>query len=815
MSLPIDPLLPEIDRHLAITGCLILEASPGAGKTTRVPLALMDAPWLAGQRILMLEPRRVAAKLAAGYMARQHGTPLGQVVGYQVRFERQVSADTRLELITDGLLSRRLAQDPELSGVGLVILDEFHERRLQSDLALAILKDIRDTLRPDLRILVMSATLDGERVARYLGDAPRLSSPGRLHPLDIQHVDGDFSPRQVAQLIRRALRETDGDVLAFLPGVGDIQRTARELDDCLVFPLYGEMSLADQERVLTPHSERRVILATNIAETSVTVPGVTAVVDSGWARQIRLDPSSGAERLETVRISQASATQRAGRAGRLGPGHVYRLWSLATHQALPEHDLPEITRVDGAPVVLELAEWGIKSGAGLLDSPPDSVWQTAVQQLVQWDALTLDGTITPLGRTLLRFPLHPRLAKLLWLTAEKGMPGLGADLAALLSERDLLTPEGAHSRHGTCDLRLRWKALQEAREHRFSNALRARGVDPQRARQVDQIARQLRHLIPGNRPDTPWDEETWSQLLLSVFPDRLAKRRPQQTGYLLRNGRGMRLNPASATAQAEWLLALQLDVGDTEGVIHWASPATADQIGHVLNDQLSRREVWRWDPQRETAVGVRQLAIGQLPLDEEQLDWSPEALELLLQAARKQPERAFNWTEAVVQWQRRVQLLHRLLPAWGFPACQLDDLLDSLREQAGSWRSFADLRQLDLVQVWGLDHATRQAVDRLAPTHWTLPSGRKVRLDYQLEGPPVLAAKLQDLFGVDATPTIAEGRQALLIHLLSPAGRPVQVTQDLNHFWRNSYQAVRRELRGRYPKHAWPEDPVGYVPPKR
>lgn len=811
MSLPIDPLFPAIGQHLAEHGCLVLEAAPGAGKTTRVPVALLQAPWLAEKKILVLEPRRVAAKLAATYMALQHGTPLGDVIGYQVRFDRKADRHTRITFITDGLLVRRLQQDPELADVGLVILDEFHERRLESDLALLLLKDIRETLRPDLRILVMSATLDGEKVARYLFDAPRIKSPGRLFPLEVIHLDGGYTPKRMADAIGRARRETDGDVLAFLPGIADIRRTQRELTDCAAFPLYGEMPLDEQAHVLSAHGDRRVILATNLAETSVTVPGVTAVVDSGLVRQVRMDPQTGSERLETVSISQASATQRAGRAGRVGPGRVYRLWSNATHHALPEHDTPDVMRADLAGLVLELAQWGVTRGSVLIDPPPASVWRAAVDQLVLLGALDPAGALTPLGKNLLEFPLHPRLAKLLWLSGEWGYPHWGADLAALLSERDILTPEGATARAGACDLAIRWEALREARGQRFASSLTARGVDPARARHTNQVAGHLLQLVRHNRTEgAPDDPDLWQRLLLAVFPDRIAKRRAQQDGYLLRSGRGMRLHAASAPQNRQWLLALQLDIGETEGIIHWATPLDPALIRDALADQIAIRDAWRFDPERETVAGSRQLAIGPLSLEEEPLPPSPEGLALLMQEALQHPERAFSWTEAAEQWQRRLSLLNRLFPEMELPQASLEELMDALCLDSPPWRGFSDLRRLDLLALWQqqLTHATRQTIDRLLPTHWTTPGGRKVRLTYQAEGPPILATRLQDLFGVDATPTLAEGRQTVLVHLLSPAGRPVQITQDLATFWRTSYQAVRRDLRGRYPKHAWPEDPT-------
>ncbi|NLC71317.1 MAG: ATP-dependent helicase HrpB [Desulfuromonadaceae bacterium] len=821
--LPIDSVLPEIKKALNVHGAAVLQAPPGAGKTTRVPLALLDEPWLTERSILMLEPRRLAATNAAAYMAFLLGEEAGGRVGYAIRYQRRVSRETRIEVITEGILTRRMQRDPLLEGVGAVIFDEFHERHLHSDLALALCLDVRSALRPDLRILVMSATLDSEPVARLLGNAPLVTSRGRAFPVTVRYLvrdpDGNVAD-YTAAAVRRALRDRDGDLLVFLPGTGEIRRCHELLvqdgrfPDVEFLPLYGDLPFAEQQRAILPGERRRVVLATNIAETSLTIEGVRMVVDSGLARRPRFDPASGLSRLETVKISRASAEQRAGRAGRVAPGVCYRLWSEASHGTLLPFTPPEIRSADLAPLGLELAAWGITDASALswLD-PPSSGALAGGRQLLTWlGALDDRGRITALGQEMAELPIHPRLGRLLTAAHRWQMAALGCDLAALLGEGDLFkrrSASGCRSRNDLLD------AFEEqVRQRRCSG-------DNSSFAAVERAAlfwrRHLGVKDEGKRPDS----RTVARLLALAYPERIGReRRPGSRSYLLAGGQGAVLAPTSSLHGEPWIVAAEVCEGQRgEGEIRVAAALEGEDIEKLFGAGLPwRREVvWDEREKRVTTQEVRRLGavtVASRPLQAT----AEEVAAALLQGIRGMGMTALNWSTGVELLMARVRFAAALFPEEGWPDFRCEALLEKVAEWLlpflGGIRSRAELARLDLVPALSaqLSRPQRKALDELAPTHLTVPSGSRIPLDYGAEGGPVLAVKLQELFGLAETPRIAGGKITVLLHLLSPARRPIQVTRDLGHFWRKVYPEVKRELKGRYPKHPWPDDPWNAVP---
>lgn len=826
--LPIDEALPRLRAALARHPTVVLQAPPGAGKTTRVPLDLLDAPWLAGQRILMLEPRRLAARAAAQRMAQTLNEPPGLTIGYQIRFERRASASTRVEVLTEGILARRLQSDPELQGVGLVIFDEFHERHLHSDLALALCRDVQLGLREDLRILVMSATLDGQAVARLLGDAPIVTSAGRSHPVTVHHLSAAAQtplPQAMAAAIAQALERHGGDLLAFLPGAGEIRRTQALLEarlDPAVFqvcPLYGDLPQAEQDRALQPGPRRRVVLATNIAETSLTIEGITVVVDGGWSRQAQFDPGTGMSRLATVRVSQAAAEQRAGRAGRLGPGTCYRLWSLDAHAGLLPQATPEIRSADLAPLLLDLCHWGVADPASLtwLDPPPAAALGQARQLLQSLAALDAEGRITPLGRRMAALPLHPRLAHMLVRAQELDLAAPACDLAALLSERDLFARDAAGDLHG------RLEALHDWRR-RGNAAAQAWGAEAAACRRVDAAAAQYRRLLGlDGAPEAVPEPAQVGLLAALAYPDRIGQRRePGGDRYLLAQGRGARLSGRSSRQRPPWLVAAQLDAGQGEALIHVAQPVTSELLRRHWADRIQLRERVDWDAQTQQIQAQREERLGALVLSSQPLDNPPaQAVQAaLLDGLRRLGAEALPWSPAARQLQARVRFLRQHLPEENWPDFSDEVLLATLADWLAPWldgvRSLRALAQLDLHEILlsRLDWPQRVRLDEGAPTHLVVPSGSRIRLDYEDEQAPVLAVKLQELFGLAETPRVAWNRVPVTLHLLSPARRPIQVTRDLKNFWERTYFEVRKELKGRYPKHPWPDDPWR-APPTR
>ncbi len=809
--LPIDAVLPELLQALRDRNAVVLQAPPGAGKTTRVPLALLEQPWLQQRRIVMLEPRRLAARAAAGFMSRLLGEPVGGTVGYRMRLDSKVSAATRIEVVTEGVLTRMLQEDPALERYGCVIFDEFHERSLQADLGLALSLEAQQALRPDLRLLVMSATLDAEPVAKLLGGAPLISSPGRSFPVAVRYRPPARLPleQHLVETVVQALREEPGSMLVFLPGAGEIRRVGRMLSgrlpaDVLLAPLYGELPQEAQDAAIAPAppGRRKVVLATSIAETSLTIEGVRIVVDSGLARRPAFDPASGLTRLRTVRVSQAAAEQRRGRAGRLEPGVCYRLWSEAEQARLAAFATPEILEADLSDLVLELAQWGALEPDALswLDPPPGPAWEQAKALLRQLQALTPDGRITDHGRAMKAQPLHPRLAHMLLRGRELGWGRLAADLAALLSERDILS----NSRETSIEVRLA--------------ALRS-GAGAHRGR-LQQVRRSSQALQRPDSPQRPESADAAGILLAYAYPDRIARRRPGQGArYLLANGRGAYLAADDPLQAQEFLVAAELDGDPRDARIFLAAGLGQEALEEHFAAAITVHKHIAWDDAQGAVLARQQRRYGALVLSDTPLaSPEPEAVATaLLDGIRRRGLHVLPWTDALRQWQARVQLLHRLEPdAW--PAVSDQDLLSTLETWLAPFLQgvtrLSQLRQVPLQQALSslLSYQQQRQLEKEAPSHITVPSGSRIAVDYLAGETPVLAVKLQELFGWQETPRIAGGRVPLTIQLLSPAGRPVQVTQDLAGFWRHGYAEIRKELRGRYPKHPWPEDPLTATP---
>ncbi|WP_374602633.1 ATP-dependent helicase HrpB [Arenimonas sp.] len=816
---PIAELLPGLLRSLAGHPRLVLEAPPGAGKTTQVPLALLDAPWRGDGRILMLEPRRVAARAAAGFMASQLGEAPGETVGYRIRFESKVSARTRVEVVTEGILTRMIQDDPTLEGVAAIVFDEFHERHLAGDLGLALALDVQSQLRDDLRIVVMSATLDGEALARFL-DAPRLTSAGRSFPVTVSHFPARRDEGWTSQLRRcaaAALENHLGDVLVFLPGqreIGLAQAAVSTLPDAhaagtaagelQVLALHGDLPVEQQTAALNPDPQgrRRIILATNVAESSVTLPGVRVVIDLGQAREPRYDPNSGFSRLETVAISQASADQRAGRAGRVAEGWAYRLWPQS--QRLEPMRTPEIAQVELAGLALELAAWG-SNDLRFPDPPPAGALAAARELLQRLGALDTDARLTAFGRRMLALGTHPRLAAMLMAPTAAEETALACDLAALVEARDPL-------RERSDALAARWQALAAFRAGRAPGQANRGALAA-----IDAAARQWRRRL---RCDTPPPAEVpahcLGDLLAHAFPDRVARQHPADPRrYQLANGRMARLFDDSAVFGEPWLVASELRFEARDSLVLRAAPVDEARLQRDFPDRFFEGDVVRWDADARALVSRRERRFDRITLASRPAGRPDPALaaQALTDAVGELGLDALPWTEALQQWRERVRCLREWLPDQGFPDLSDEALLAS----RGQWLmpAFAGKTRLDALDEAtlgealksGLDWSLRQRIDALAPRRITVPSGLERPVSYALGSPPVLAVKLQELFGLADTPRVADGRVPVLLHLLSPGGKPLQVTQDLRNFWQSTYPEVRKEMKGRYPRHPWPEDP--------
>jgi ATP-dependent helicase HrpB len=867
-SFPITPLLPDIRASLAATPRLVLEAPPGAGKTTQVPLALLDASWLAGRKIVMLEPRRIAARAAAQFMARQLGEDVGQTVGYRIRFESKTSAATRIEVVTEGILTRLIQDDPELAGIGAILFDEFHERHLAGDLGAALALDVQATLRPDLRLVVMSATLDGERIARWL-DAPRLSSPGRSFPVRIEHPPAraqESLEHQLARVAKQALAENDGDVLAFLPGRREIARAQAVLEQAHPSPsgsevrgegtryhalavpssalagapspagrregmrleivqLHGELSLAEQQWALAPAEPgpfdglrtgtRRIVLATNVAESSVTLPGIRAVIDAGLAREPRFDPNSGFTRLETVGISQASADQRAGRAGRVAEGTAYRLWPQS--KRLDPVRTAEIAQAELSGLALELAAWGITASSSAelpwLDAPPAGALAQARELLANLGALDADGRITALGRRMLELGATPRLAAAA-LRAPENLRALVADLLALMEARSPLRGDQARND----DFRTRVAALHAWRDRR------GHGADAGALAAIEQASKGWRRRLDvrSAASGTP-DSHAVGELLLHAFPDRIARRdEANPLRYTLANGRGARLHDHTALLGEPWLVALDLRFEARDSLILAAAPFDPRVLERDYPQRFVRERVLRLNEERDAVEAFEERRYAAIVLERRSVPVQPgDALPALLAAIRSKGLDALPWSEHARRLRLRVQALREWMPELGLPDVSEAHLLATLDDWLAPYldgkRKLDALDAEELAQALSslLDHAQRQALDAHAPDALLVPSGQTRRLEYTPDVPPVLAVKLQELFGLADTPRVGGGRVPVTLHLLSPAGRPIQVTQDLRGFWERTYPEVKMELKGRYPKHPWPDDPWTATPTHR
>ncbi|WP_425598768.1 ATP-dependent helicase HrpB [Dyella acidiphila] len=822
---PIAPLLPEICAALAAQPRLVLEAPPGAGKTTQVPLALRDEAWLAGKKIVMLEPRRIAARAAAQFMAQQLGEAVGQTVGYRIRFESKVSAATRIEVVTEGILTRLIQDDPELSGIGAILFDEFHERHLAGDLGAALALDIQATLRPDLRILVMSATLDGERIAQWL-DAPRISSPGRSFPVRIDYPPAraqETVEHQLARVMRQALEENSGDVLAFLPGRREIARAQSVLlqtlqrDDVDVVALHGELSLAEQQLALAPAEAgmRRIVLATNVAESSVTLPGIRAVIDSGLAREPRFDPNSGFTRLETVTISQASADQRAGRAGRVAEGVAYRLWPQS--RRLDPARTAEIMQAELSGLALELAAWG-SAQLPWLDAPPAGAMAQARELLARLGALDAQQRITALGRRMLELGATARLAAAA-IRAPETLHALIADLLALMDARSPLRGEQSRSD----DFRVRVHALHAWRDRRSATGFHG-GADAGALAAIEQASKGWRRRLDvrSAASGVPHSHAV-GDLLLHAFPDRIARQdESNPLRYTLANGRGARLHEQTALMGEPWLVVLDLRHEARDSLVLSAAPLDPRVLEQDYPQQFQRGRHVRWNEERAAVEAFEERRFGAIVLERRSVPvQADDAVPALLSAIRARGLDALPWSDTASRLRLRMQSLRSWMPELGLPDVSDTQLLDTLEHWLAPYlqnkRKLDALSAEDLSQALAalFDYEQRRQLDAQAPDSLTVPSGQVRRLEYIPGEAPVLAVKLQELFGLVDTPRVAGGRIPVTLHLLSPAGRPIQVTQDLKGFWERTYPEVKKELKGRYPKHPWPDDPWTATPTHR
>jgi ATP-dependent helicase HrpB len=837
-ELPIGAVLPRVRAAFTGANRVIVQAPPGAGKSTLLPLALLDEPWLGGGKILMLEPRRLAARGVATWMAHLLDEPVGRTVGYRLRLDTKVSAMTRIEVVTEGVLTRMLQDDPTLEGAGLLLFDEFHERSLHADLGLALSLDVQATVRPDLRIGILSATLDTAMLSALLDDAPCVTAQGRSFPVEVRHdptpAPGELETH-VARVVRRALAEHDGDVLVFLPGAAEIRRAAGRLQaqepgpNVDVHPLYGDLGYDAQQRAITPspRGRRKVVLATAIAETSLTIEGITVVVDAGLSRRARFDPRTGMTRLTTGRLSRASAEQRRGRAGRLQPGVCYRLWSAATDAALEEFAPPEILEADLAPLALELAAWGSCDPARLRwpTPPPAAPYAQALTLLRGLGALDARDRITAHGRAMNRLGAHPRIAHMLIAARGLGRIDDACAVAALLEERDVLRTEpGAR----VTDLRVRLEALAGKAAPAPAGARFDRGA-LERARQLARNWRRALERLGREPPRTGTvdDADAAGILVALAYPDRIAHARGRGDGaYLLANGRGAGLDRSDPIARSEFLGIADLDLGDRDARVYAAAPLSRAALTAHFGALIESVEIIGWDARAQAVLARREERLGAILLAERAIERGDGAalVPAMIDGIRQLGIAALPWTGAARQWQQRVAFVRAL----GVPGVSeaLPDASDAaLTATFETWLApfltgvtrRADLARIDLDAALAamLAYDLRRQLDALAPTHLAVPSGSSIRLDYGRGPAPVLAARLQELFGLRESPRVGGGRVPVLVEILSPASRPVQLTQDLAGFWARGYFEVRKELKGRYPRHYWPDDPATAVATRR
>lgn len=805
-DLPVEESVPELCSALADSRSAVLQAPPGSGKTTIVPLRLVNEDWLERRKILVLEPRRLAARAAARRMAFLLGEEVGETVGYVTRTDRRVGSGTRVEVVTEGILTRRLQRDPELPDTGLVVFDEFHERNLNTDLGMALCLEVRATIRPDLRLLVMSATVDAEQVAGLLDDAPVISSATTAHPVEIRWEPGPRQSRleqHAVAVIRQSLARDEGDLLVFLPGIGEINRVRAGLTgtSAAVHRLHGSLGVEEQDAAITPGPTRKVVLATDIAETSLTVEGVRVVIDSGVARAPRFDARTGMTRLRTVPISKASADQRAGRAGRTEPGVAYRLWSKVEHGPRKQQIVPEITQVDLAGFALQLAVWGTAGPDELrfIDPPPRRSYQEGVRLLEQLGALE-DGRITPAGRAMADLPLHPRLAHMVvtagpdrWLACllsalldERDiLRGRPDEIPADLAERVVMLDQGA-SAHPALDGRVRSRVLRSA-----SEIGRRAGITP-----------------------APVDPDRTGPVLALAFPDRLAVQRGSPGRFQLRTGTSAWVSPSDPLATQPFVVVADLDGKRKDARIRLAAPLAAEEVVERYAHEVEESIELEWRDERLLERRTTRLGGMILKQEERRATPGPEATAAVLERLRSEQLRSLPWSDAAIDLQARVEFL-RTEFGEPWPDWSMEKLVDSMEDwlvpYLGLPTGFDRFYRLDLASILRgmLDHRHLSRLDRLAPSHVEVPSGRRIKVDYSGDKPSI-SVRVQEMFGTDVTPTV--GARPLVLELLSPAQRPIQVTSDLGGFWSGSWEQVRKEMAGRYPKHDWPVDPAGARP---
>ena len=808
-TLPVLDILPQLRDSLAKHPIVILQAPPGAGKSTLVPLELVDEPWLSGKKIVMLEPRRLAARAVAGRMASLCELPIGDKIGYRIRFDTKVSDKTRIEVVTEGILTRLLQRDNTLEEIGLVIFDEFHERSLNADLSLALCLQVQQLVRDDLRILIMSATIDGEKLSSVLNNAPVITSLGKQYPVEHRYYNFDpeaKTPVRMARAIRKALAEHKGDVLAFLPGTGEISRTqdllSQESLGASVQVLYGDLSMRKQQEAILPMTDggRKVVLATSIAETSLTIEGITVVVDSGFARVPKFDPRSGLNRLDTVRVTKDAADQRAGRAGRLGPGVCYRLWSEGMTASLVSNRSPEILEADLTSLMLEISQWGVKNIQELtwVTSPPSGAVNQAKELLEQLDAIK-NGRITERGKQMLQLPTHPRIAHMLLEAKQK--IALATDIAALLEERDPLPKEA-----GT-DVSLRIEELRKWRSKQFVNA------DRNALERIERLAESWRKIFKIEIDNSAPHEEEVGKLLAAAYPERIARQiEKNKERYKLANGRVVKLPAHDPLIRETWLSVAHLDAGSSEGKIFLAAPVNEKDLIELAHE----REAVRWDADRGMIVGNLEKRIGNLVLQSKTMSSIPKEKKnvVLVEAISAGGLRMLGWDEDQREWQARIMSLRIWRPNEGWPDVREENLLASLEEWLSPYllevTKQTELQRLNLQTILSgiLPWELANKFGTLAPYKLEVPSGSMIKLNYHIDGQaPVMAVRLQEVFGLLETPTVNNGKMKVMMQLLSPGHKPVQVTQDLHSFWQNTYPEVRKELRMRYPRHSWPEDP--------
>jgi ATP-dependent helicase HrpB len=822
VNLPVANVLPALRTALADERRAVLQAPPGAGKTTLVPPAFLDAAWLGDGRIMMLEPRRVAARAAAHRMADLLGEGVGQTVGFRTRTESRVGPKTRIEVVTEGILTRRLQRDPTLDGIGLVIFDEFHERSLVADLGLALALHSQRLVRDDLRLLVMSATLDAGAVAALLGGAPIITAEGRVFPVDTRYLpprDPRTIEATVASAVRQSLNEDPGDVLVFLPGAAEISRVRGMLGDVGVdvLPLHGSMAADDQDRAVRPGTRRRVVLATAIAETSLTIPGVRVVIDSGLARRPRFSPRTGMTRLETLRVSRATADQRRGRAGRVDAGICYRLWN--EHEDLAPAAAPEILETDLAPLALDLAAAGIANPADLswLDAPPVGAFRAARELLAELHLLDDHGRLTPRGEAASALPVHPRLAHMMLRATSAESRQMAADLAALLNERDIIRFEGSDR---DADVRTRLEIIEAHRARRSFAAppgatIFRDGVD-RIVRESSRLADAMRGSDSATKPAMEADP---GSLLALAYPDRVGMQRPGSRGrYVTRDGADVTIDAGSLLANEPFIVAAELDGKRPVSRAYLAAPLDRKSVEVLFAEDIQTTRAVEWNEAAEGVIALEQRRLGSIVLSERAVSADPADVANALLGALL--ARGILAGEEVASEIARMSFAHTIDPNPAFAASEASlaqTAIDWLAPALSGIRTLAAASRVDVREALlaRLDYASRRRLDEIAPTHIAVPTGTRARVDYANPAAPAIAVRIQEVFGLAETPRVGLGRVPLTLHLLSPAHRPVQVTRDLAGFWKNSYFDVRKDLRGRYPRHPWPDDPVNAAATRR